>query len=320
MREINYYDFDLDLAPAERWASIFDVYADKIIELKPTLQGILNSFGLGVSLVKPVYHTMANSIMHYDEISYIAKRAGLSNYEVLLLQLIYETSSACTSAVVKVGLNEFYLRTMDWPMLFLKDVTIGLNIKKGGQVIGRAVTWLGYLGFLTATNTVDNYTLAINYRRTTGISLTSLLKNFYRTVSMNWPIGYLVRYIIENQLNVVDAKKLLEIGQLISPCYVTLYVPGHVSSIITRDCDKTVDTRTIDLIQTNCDCGKTEPNILYSLERVKFIKAVQKLIDESAYYDLPSKDILKMLLKFPVLNDETIYVHFQFGDEHKTLV
>ncbi|XWV25697.1 acid ceramidase-like protein [Tupanvirus soda lake] len=320
MKPITFYDFDLQLPAAKRWGPIFDTHIDYLPNLQNSLRNILNQFGLLPSFIKPIYNmTSENNILYYDEICYIAERIGFSSFEALLMQLIYETSSACTATVLKVGTKNFFFRTMDWPMMFLKDITIGLNIKRGSKLLGKVTTWLGYVGFLTATNTIDNYTITINYRRTKDITLTSIASNLYRTVRMYWPIGYLVRHIIENSFNIIDAKNSLETAPLISPCYATIYVPDHQSYIITRDCDKLVDTRTENLIQTNCDWNKTEPNILWSLERINMINKIQKNID-AVNGDLTSNEILTLLLKHPVLNEETVYFHYQYGDEFETIV
>ena len=320
MKKITFYDFDLQLSAEKRWGPIVDVYRDYLPKLKGHLDMILNSLGVTITVAKHFYNlTPHNNIKYYDEINYLAKRIGLGTFEALVLQLIYETSSACTSAVIRVQDKEFFIRTMDWPMLFLKDITIGLNIKRGSKLIGKVTTWLGYVGFLTASNVIDNYTISINYRRNVDISIASLVKNLYRTLSMKWPIGYLVRDIIETSHTTSNAIKILENSELITPCYVTFYVPNYKTFIITRDCDKNVNTRTDQLVQANCDWNKTEPNILWSLERVEHVKKTENMLNQIKG-DLQSRDILKCLLKHPVINDETIYIHYQYGNEFGTYI
>lgn len=318
MKEVKFYDFDLDRSAEERWGHIFDDYQNSLETLCGKVEDFLKKFGVAVLLMKPIYDNFPKkSIMYYDEICYIAKRIGLPVYKVLLMQLIYETASACTTSVLKFGKHEFFFRTMDWPMSFLKNITIGLNIIKGNKIMARVVSWLGYIGFLTVDNLLDNYTISINHRRTQPISLLSLVKNFGRTVTMNWPIGYLVRNIVENRMDVYTAKSLLETSQLISPCYITLYVPNFQTYIITRDCDKLINTRTNELIQTNCDFNKSEPNILWSLERRKHIQEIQKKLEEMDTNNetITCGIILEMLLKHPVENEESIYLYYQYGDE-----
>lgn len=317
MQQVLFFDFDLYLPVEKRWGPIFDKYEKNIPTICAELNKILEQFGVGTTILKPLYNiTPESNIMFYDEIRYIAKRTNMDPFHILLMQLIYETSSACTAAVLNIGGKEIFIRTMDWPMPFLKDITIGLNIIKRGKHIAKVTTWLGYIGFLTATNIENDYTIAINYRRTAEISIGTLIKNLYRTVSQKWPVGYLIRYVIENNFDYDTSKDMLIRFQLISPCYMTLYRKNG-SNIITRDCDS-ASVRNCELIQTNCDWNKTEPNILWSLERVSAIKEVQKRIDDGEITG--AKEAIKEVLKFPVMNEETIYVHIQYDGKNKTLV
>lgn len=322
MKNIIFFDFDLDVIPEKRWEHIFDAFTTKLPKLKNSIKKITANQNLLSDIGNIAYNLISESnILHFQEIQYIAQRMELSIFEVLSLQLTYEMSSACTTAVLKIKEKNFFLRTMDWPMDFLKDITIGLNIMKNNKCIAKATTWLGYIGFLTATDSVNNCTYAINYRRTTNMSLGSIIKNFFRTLKMNWPIGYLIRYIVEINLNTTDAIELLSIAQLISPCYITIYAPNDKSCILTRNFDKLDNIRYDNLIQTNCDCDKTVPNILSSLERVALIKKKYwQLNSTTNKSQLTPKKILRCFLKDPVLNSETIYIHYQYDNEFKTFV
>lgn len=318
MKPITFYDFDLDGTAEQKWGRIFDNYQNSLDQFTIEIEKILQGYGVAVPMMKPIFDAFPKkNIMFYEEICYIAKRMGMPVHKVLLMQLIYETSSACTTSVLKFGTSELFFRTMDWPLPFLKNVTIGLNLKKSGADIGKVVTWLGYVGFLTSCNSLDGYTVSINYRRTQPISLTSLVKNFGMTINMKWPIGYLVRNIMENRMDVYTAKSLLETSDLISPCYITMYVPNYLTYIITRDCDKLVGTRTDDPVQTNCDFDKSEPNILWSVERRRHIYEVQTELNrmDCANEPITSGIILEMLLKHPVENRDTIYLYYQSGNE-----
>ena len=317
-RDISFYNFDLDGNAEQKWKSIIDAFAEKLEELRGNLRKILSEFGVATTIIKPIYSlTSNNSLKYYDEICYIAKRIEMDPYEILLMQLVYETSSACTSAVIKIGDQELYLRTMDWPMDFLRDITIGLNLVKNGQVVGKVTTWLGYVGFLTATDTINDYTISINYRRTKEISITSLFKNLYRTATMKWPIGYLVRELVTTNTNREHVVSHLTNCQLVSPCYITVYIPGGKTTMITRDCDKAVNVRTNELVQTNCDWDKNEPNILWSVERRNGIKQAQEKFRDC--HEISLSYVIQTLLENHVYNDETIYVHYQFGDIYRTM-
>jgi len=69
-------------------------------------------------------------------------------------------------------------------------------------------------------------------------------------------------------------------------------------------------------VQTNCDWNKVEPDILYSVKRRNMIKSLEESFIE--FNICESKKILKMLLKFPIINHETIYVHYQYKNEYRS--
>lgn len=321
-RQIPFFDFDLSQTAEQRWKPIIDSFQNQLPALRQTLRGILAQYGMTVTALKPVYWlTPASKIIHYDEICYIAERIGMEPFEILLVQLIYETSSACSVGVFKVQGQELFFRTMDWPMLFLKDITIGLNVQKNGVLIAKVTSWLGYVGFLTATSidaSTSKYTIAINYRRTQPMTTSALFNNFIRTLSMNWPIGYLIRYVIESRLSIHHAEWLLGNANLISPTYITLYVPKIKTVIFTRDPDRTVDKRNTDLVQTNCDCDKNEPDILWSIDRRRLMHEVESMLHGTN--DIKVERVLAKLMRNPIINNETIYVHYQYGDQYVSMV
>jgi len=319
LKEIAFHDFDISESAEKKWGPVFDIYQDRLPYIKDQLTTILAPYQTALKFVRPIYSfTRSSQILYYDEICYIAQRTEMDPFEILLMQLIYEVTSACTTAILNIGDKEFFFRTMDWQMPFLKEITIGLNIKKGPELIGKVTSWLGYVGYLTATQIPAGYTMAINYRRTKDISITTIFGNLFRTIRMKWPVGYLFRYIIDSGMSHNNAKNLLVTAELISPSYLTLYVPKGKSCIITRDCDKTSNIRDTSLIQTNCDWDKTEPDILWSISRQRHIGTVQNVLNGET--NVTSKEVLKLLLQHPVLNYETVYIHFQYGQEYRTLI
>lgn len=306
--DIQTFDFNLDLLPQDRWKNIFEKYDDsEKDEMKKFVKSILKNYENIVYLVNMATNYIDNKLYYRDEIRYIANTIGLTFGEILIIQLIYETSSACSVAMLNINNNMFYLRTMDWPMNFLKKLTINLNILKGGKKIGSAITWLGYVGFLTCCigTEIDKYNIAINYRRTRDINMQSIIKNALRAINMCWPIGYLVRYMAENSMNYEEAIKSFSEANLISPCYINIFSHIHKSVIITRDADKLVSVRDNILIQTNCDYDKQEPNILWSCERRDKIKEIEIFLNKNNIIDY--NNVMNSLMVFPILNNETIY-------------
>lgn len=319
-----YYDFDLELEPSKRWGPIIDDHQQFIPGLYENLRKLLDNFGMALQVIRPFYElTSKDSIYYYDEITYIAGRIGLSPYEILLMQLVYETSAACTSTVISYGPNDekLFFRTMDWPMLFLKDLTIGLNVKRGDKLICKVVTWVGFIGFLTATSIDEKYTVSVNYRQTQEPNIWSILTNLNRLRQMIWPVAYLVRDLMERRVKRNIAFTQLQGTKIVSPCYLTFFnhnKPTSTSYVITRDWDQTVDLRNSDIIQTNCDWGKSSPNILYSLERRKLVAKIQKFATKNK--DLKPEQIIEILQRFPIINEETIYLFCKYKDQEKLFV
>ena len=190
---------------------------------------------------------------------------------------------------------------MDWPFDFLKELTVDLVFQRNGIEICTATTWVGYVGFLTAS-VPDKYSLAINYRRTIeNVSFSSILKNVFNVMKMYWPIGYLIRELCVNNSSPQNMRKALLHYPLIAPCYITICYPDNDPEIITRNTTNATIHTGNHVVQTNCDQDKCEPNILYSVERRTMVNNVIK----NKNNDIDA--LITQFLKYPVLNCETVY-------------
>lgn len=317
-RQVKFYDFDLLTSAEEKWGPIFDAHSQFLPEAIKEIKKLIDSFGFATTVIKSFYEWCDKSdIYYYDEIKYIASRLGFDPFHVLLMQLIYETSTACTATVINYDDNKkLFFRTMDWPLMFLKDLTIGLNVKRGDKLIAKVITWVGYVGFLTASNTVEGYTVTINYRQTVEPTIINMMYNLNRIRQLIWPIGYLVREIMEKRTKEDNAISILQGREIVSPCYITIYSHTSSSCIITRDCHKTVDLRNDNLVQTNCDWGKTNPDILYSVERREKVQQIQKKVLDDKITN--EAEIVDLLSQSPIINEETVYLVIMYGNDSTT--
>ncbi len=304
---IKTYKINLDLPPERRWSIIFDAFEDKLQSIKPILKSIIDVYIQNYSfifkcLVKS--YRFFKKIMYEKELHFFAEKLDIDFEYILMLQLIYESSSCCTSVVSKVDNNYVMFRTMDWPMDFLTDITVNLEFVKNNKTLFYATSWIGYVGILTAT-IPDKCSIAVNYRRTQDMSFTNILKNVFQTMLLKYPIGYLIRDICENETYIDIIKNRLYHTQLISPCYITLCYTNKYPEIITRDPNSYKSHTHEYVIQTNCDIDKQIPDILYSVARRKY--ALQSISNVSNKYE--SIETMKSeLLQYPILNDETLYV------------
>lgn len=315
------YEFNLDLSKRKRWKAIFNSFSQADIkELRCHGRKILSLLGSIVSVVGlGIKNYPRESIKYIEELEYIAKRCKMEFHEVVLLQMVYEAHSMCTSAIFEVDEKKYFFRTMDWDMLFLKKYTIRLNVTKDGKSVAEAIAWLGMVGFFTATSYPKHvngisikgetpYSVSINFRRTDE---GSIAYNMSRLMTNCYPVAYLLRHIVNNPNTLQQAVEKMKRCELISPCYfIVCDWAGKEDCVITRDANTLVSIRKECLIQANCDvtvknsstskAQMTGANILYSIERVMLFHNITK----------ETKGELTDFLKFPILNHETIYAYY----------
>lgn len=257
-----------------------------------TLKGILKTYSL------------AGKAMYLDELREISNIVNISVEELILIQLCYEMFAACISIIIERKGRNIHYRTMDWDFDFLKRLTVELDFRRENQTVFCATSWVGYIGVLTGM-IPGKYSIALNYRRADG----GIFRNISRALKLNWPTGYLIRWIMESQLDFDTAKETLEESQLISPCYFSLCRDTGRSYVIVRDCDrckKVVGSNSL-LIQTNIDpdSDKNDENILWSIQRRKLARMI--VTEKRGSWD-GYEHILNDLNKWPIINEETIYV------------
>lgn len=310
--EVPCYDFNLDLPAGKRWKKIFDSFGqDSIDELRYHGSKMLSTFSsvlVGIKMAISAFPR--DKILYIEELEYIAERCEMELHEVIVLQMVYEANSMCTSAVYELAGKKYFFRTMDWDTLFLKKYTIRLNVIKNSAVVAEAVGWLGLVGYFTATCKREKpYSISINFRKT---GRGSLLLNAVRVFTGCFPVAYLLRLIINNPHTVDEAIDRMKEEDLISPAYfIVCDWHGKEDCIITRNCDSVASVRRVCLTQANCDIVRdkeaagisyisTGDDILHSVWRLKLF---EKIKGET------SGDLVDFL-KFPILNDETIYVYY----------
>jgi len=309
--------FNLDLEEKERWVNILNKFENMKLEIREFVQSLFINVNYDKYINVVDKMLLENKIRYSDEIKYIAKFFNLTFIEILLLQLFYEAHAACSVGMLNIKGKMFYFRTLDWNLEFLKKITIELDIIKNGVIVGTAVTWIGYIGFPTC-NVNDMYNIALNYRFTKPMNNETLKDNINKTVNLYWPITYLIRNVLEQQMLFSEAVDTFCNSKLISPCYISMFSKYSKSVIITRDFDSLVNIRDYNLVQTNCDFDKNEPNVTKSVERRELIYKVEK--DCNMYNIIKYEDILNMLLQPPVLTNRTIYFISEYKGKKKSHV
>ena len=209
---------------------------------------------------------------------------------------------------------------MDWDLEELKDLTICVIFTKGNKTIFTASTWAGYIGVLTGAKP-NVCTIAINYRRVGD----GILTNFTKSIFGSWPIGFLIRHLLENENSYDKIRGYLMGTELISPCYLTMSGKngqGHLICRLRSETDKIKQlgvNKSDYIIQTNIDYDlvdrrlpirvdkKVVENILYSKERIKKVESILKPQTQCDNISDITK-LVEMFNVWPVMNEETIYI------------
>jgi len=308
------YIINLDDPPEERWDQVIADYADQWDNvqkiLKRTLQDLTGKV-LGSIIDKLLSGIMstANSlgaVFYHKELTAISAKSGLKLGRLVLLQLVYEASSCCTSIVLPdMEGNLHHIRTMDWGMDFLEPLTVELDFRKGGQTVFMATSWAGYVGVLTGMRP-GSYSVSINFRVTDEGTFWGNLKN---ALTACWPIGFLLREIFETEPSFDTAVRFLSNSELIAPCYVTICgVTEGQGALLTRDRKREQNRWDLSelgtIVQTNIDHWRDDDqqDIMDSVERRELARElIEKL-------KVVNKDSLwEMMSTKPIYNTITVY-------------
>jgi len=294
---------NLDEKIENRYLELIDLFDIKTIS-KEFLQ-IYNSLKPNIpsfdNLISGLVNLHKDKIMFFDEIKYWSDVFEIEFHKVLIMQLIYELNSACTTFVVPIdGINTMF-RTMDWSMDFLKSITYQAIFYKNNVPVYEAVCWLGSIGVFTGKSLIHDYSLAINYRRVNDISIFQIYKNYLNSVNMHWPVSYLTRYLLENSFTIEQVLHNLINASTISPVYYILNNFKSEPIIIRRTPNSNEIISNNIIIQTNCDEEGIEPNIMNSHKRLRMLK---KILKKEYTYD----KIINTINEFPITNEDTIYL------------
>ena len=312
--KIKKYVIDLDTDEKHRWTNIILEHKSECLVAFSEMEKLVN-LSTTAKVAKYLAKSIASAyvyfgkVLYLDELKSIAKILNVTVEKVILYQLVYEMFAACTSIGCKVNGDMIHFRTMDWDMEFLKKLTIELEFKKSGKTLFRSITWAGYIGVLTAM-VPNNYSVSINYRASSGgVTVSKLIGNLKRCLGLSWPIGHLIRILLEKESDLATFKYQVSHADLIAPCYVTICDKAGKSMIIIRDNNRLVDTIESPnyVVQTNKDPGPNpESNILYSIQREKLANKI--LAEYTQEPNANHKDLFKKLCKRPIINEETVYM------------
>jgi len=299
---IKTFTINLDLEPKNRYSEIVSSF--DINKISYMLNQIYDQYTNSIPFVESLVKLNINKAIYSDEIQFWADTFNLPFYKVLVMQLLYEINSGCTTFVIP---GNIMFRTMDWPLEFLKEITYQAVFIKNNVKIYEAVCWVGSIGIFTGKSLTNNYAVAINYRRVNDTNIKSIFNNYLRTINMCYPVSYLLRHVLETNTKYNTMIEILKNTKLISPVYYIVCKFNNQNKttkqplIIQRDVESYEIISDLKIIQTNSDKNNGISNIMYSKERAEIVRqAIEK------YESID--DILINIYKYPVISHETIYL------------
>jgi hypothetical protein len=289
---------------------------NKYISMYKSFIGIIP---LRESLLESIIKSNIDTIMYRDEIEYWAKIIGLPFYQVVILQLLYEINSGCTTFVTELNSLQTMIRLMDWPCEFLKEITYHGVFYSKGKPIFDAVCWIGSIGIFTARSIKSKYMVALNYRRLCNVTIHTIITAYLNTlVASAWPVSYLIRHMLETGEKYKQVVQTLETCKLVSPVYyiISSLKLSTLSSplIIQRAPEAHSTIHRLNPIQTNCDNIGSPDNIMFSKERLGIINQILNPDPDPITGIVPSnkiktlESVLKQTCVYPIINKDTIYI------------
>lgn len=250
----------------------------------------------------------SDNVYYIDELKGISERADIPLDKLIMMQLCYEMFSCCTSVIINNKTDTVHYRTMDWQMDGLSDLTIIVDFIKNDKILFSATTWAGYVGVMTAVKP-EVCTIALNFRQIGD----GIFTNLKKSLSGSWPVGFLIRHLMETEESFDRIETFLKNSELISPCYLTIsgISPGKGSIICrTRTCTdkykKLTKKQSEFLVQTNIDFDKSDdltvPDIVYSKQRIQQVTQLMNNVKSKEVSLISTFDV------WPIINETTVYV------------
>lgn len=308
---------NLDLEPVERYQSVIVHF--NIPKIRQKFQQLYKSYAPSFpgfeSLSSFVTYLNRCRMMYFDELQYWSTLLEVPFHHIVMMQLLYEINSGCTTFIKEIEGQKVMVRTFDWPELFLKEVLYHGTFYKNGKAIYEGICILGGVGLFTGKSLTKDYCIAINYRRVSQLSLSSILYNFCNILRLYWPVSYLLREMLEKEVEYSTAVYRLSNDYLVSPVYYSICGFGQDPLIIQRGVNDYKHITGEFTIQTNCDNENLEQNlnIEYSIQRWKIVRKI--LEDKKSF-----KDIIQAIYTFPIIRDDTLFISFITREKFETSI
>ncbi|KAJ9617285.1 hypothetical protein H2200_001006 [Cladophialophora chaetospira] len=174
------HTIDLSLPPQDRYRALALAYKSELRGLTTLFNGLLNDLGLAyfngpINLLARVALRGLNSPVETAELRGISSITGIAMYLLVSFNVVLDCLMGCTSGAVKSlekgqpwsKTTMLHFRTLDWTMDPLRKILVQLEFVRSrsaspGQVLARSITYVGFIGVLTAVR--EDLSMSLNFR------------------------------------------------------------------------------------------------------------------------------------------------------------
>ncbi|CAF1162176.1 unnamed protein product [Rotaria sordida] len=306
--DIPSFSIDLDLNPIDRWSTIIPNFAQPLHEFNDEIRAQIPKVYIDVAEI--VATRLDNHIPqpYHDEFYSIARAISMPLADIVLINLVYELRTFCTSLLVRTlngtiihgrnldfDINAALLRRLTFHGTFFRTSNLTFQYE--------SIHFAGSIGLLTSLRQ-GYFSFSINQRQISN-------KHWWMNALMSilhlhsMPLFIFTRFIFDNPfMSYKDMVYALETQHLIAPVYF-IVTDGHSSGmIITRNRLNSIYPIELNstLVQTNYDHWLDDP--LQDLRRT----TAENILQTFNLTQMTTNNIFNIVLSvIPVLNRITIY-------------
>lgn len=319
--DIPTFSIDLDRHPLDRWTDIIPHFIEPMQQFNVEIRAQLPQAYIDIAEIIAQRLDKHVPQPYHDELYSIARAISMPIADILLVNLVYELRSFCTSLLVHtINGTILHGRNLDFDLNteLLRRLTFhGKFIRSSNPKFAYdSIHFAGSIGLLTSSHS-NSFSLSINQRETGDEHWwMNALMSFLHLHSM--PLFILTRTIFDDPImSYIDMKYRLQHQRIIAPVYFILTNGRSSGMIITRNRLDSINPIELNstLVQTNYDHWLDDP--LTDLRRTTAEEILQTMdlnqMTEDNLFDL-------VLSVIPVLNRKTIYTAIMNPSENEDIL
>jgi hypothetical protein len=318
--DIPIFSIDLDLDPIDRWSNVIPNFAQPMQEFNDEIRAHIPQPYIDVAEI------IANRLDHHipqpyhDELYSIARAISMPLADIVLVNLVYELRTYCTSLLVRtINGTILHGRNLDFDLNsdLLRRLTFhGKFFRTSNPKFGyESIHFAGSIGLLTSSRQ-GYFSLSINQRNIDDKNWwMNALISFVHLHSM--PLFILTRSIFDNPImSYIDMKYILQHQHIIAPVYFILTDGRSSGMIITRNRLNSINPIELNstLVQTNYDHWLDDP--IRDPRRT----TAEDILETFNSTQMTMNNIFDIVLSvIPVLNKITIYTAIMNPGENQDI-